>query len=165
MRIFERATLWLATGFGLGLAPVASGTFGSLLGLPLVYALAWLAWPWQVLATATLAVCAVPICGVAERVLGKKDDGRIVADEWMVLPVSFIGLPVLEIARGGGWWLLPAFWLSTRVFDILKPPPARQLQSLHGGAGIVIDDVFAALYALAANHLLWHFSRDFSAGI
>ena len=152
-KFHERIALCLATGFGLGLIPVASGTFGSLLGLPVVYALAHLHWLWQVLAAATLAACAVPICGVAERILGKKDDGRIVADEWMLLPVSFIGLPVLDLLRGA-WWMLGVFWLVTRVFDILKPPPAYQLQRLHGGAGIVIDDLIAALYALAANHII-----------
>ena len=150
----ERVALWLATGFGLGYMPVASGTFGSLLGLPIAYGLLHAHVLWQVAASATLVVCAVPVCGVAERVLGKKDDGRIVADEWMVLPVSFIGLPA---AGFGVWWLVALWWLSTRVFDILKPPPAYQLQRLHGGVGIVIDDFAAALYALAANHFIYWF--------
>ena len=149
--IFNRIAFWLATGFGLGYMPVASGTFGSLLGIPIVLAMQPLGWPWQVLLAATLALLAVPVCGVAERVFQTKDDGRIVADEWMLLPISFIGLPVLEV-----WWMLPVWWISTRVFDILKPPPANYLQRLHGGLGIVIDDFFAALYALAANHLIFY---------
>ena len=152
MSLSDRITLLLATGFNLGRMPVASGTFGSLLGLPLVLALMPLHWAWQVLLAATLAVCAVPVCDTAERLLGKKDDGRIVADEWMLLPISFIGLPLsLEL-----WWLVPIYWVNTRIFDIIKLPPANQLQRLQGGAGIVIDDFFAALYALAANHLIFH---------
>jgi len=155
MSISDRITLLLATGFNLGRMPVASGTFGSLLGLPLVLALMRLDWWWQSLVAATLAVCAVPICDTAERLLGgKKDDGRIVADEWMLLPISFIGLPIAE-----AWWLLPFCWVATRVFDIVKLPPANALQRLQGGAGIVIDDFFAALYALAANHLIYHFLK------
>ena len=150
MSFTHRLCLLLATGFNLGRIPVASGTFGSLLGLPIVLALMPLHWSWQVLACATLVACAVPICDVAERVLGKKDDGRIVADEWMLLPVSFIALPVAE-----AWWLLPIYWVNTRVFDIVKLPPAHQLQRLRGGVGIVIDDFFAALYALAANHAIF----------
>jgi len=149
----ERAALLLATGFNLGRIPVASGTFGSLLGLPIVFGLLHLPWWWQAAVAATLTVAAVPICHAAERILGKKDDGRIVADEWMVLPVSFIGLPVVAT---GVWWPLIICWLATRVFDILKPPPAYQLQRFHGGVGIVIDDFIAALYALAANHLVYY---------
>ena len=149
--ILHRITLWLATGFGLGHMPVASGTFGSLLGIPIVLAMQPLAWPWQAALAATLTLLAIPICDTAERTFKTKDDGRIVADEWMILPISFIGLPLSE-----AWWLVPVYWIFTRVFDILKPPPANSLQRLTGGLGIVIDDFFAALYALAANHLLFH---------
>ncbi len=152
MTLSDRITLLLATGFNLGRIPVASGTFGSLLGLPLVLALTPLHWAWQSLIAATLALCAIPICDTAERLLGKKDDGRIVADEWLLLPISFIGLPLFDAL-----WLLPFYWFTTRVFDIIKLPPAYKLQHLQGGTGIVIDDFFAALYALAANHLIFRF--------
>jgi len=151
MKILKTPILWLATGFGLGHMPVASGTFGSLLGIPIVLAMQPLHWLWQAVLAATLTLLAIPICGVAERTFKTKDDGRIVADEWMILPISFIGLPLSE-----AWLLLPVYWIFTRVFDILKPPPANSLQRLPGGLGIVIDDFFAALYALAANHLLFY---------
>ncbi len=145
----RRLGLVLATGFGLGLAPVASGTFGTLPGVLLV-ALLWprLAVPAQALLAAALALAAVPLCGAAERHYGRKDDGRIVADEYLAFPLAAIGLPLADLHPA---WLLVPF-LAFRFFDIVKPPPARGLQRLRGGTGVVIDDVIAALYALAASH-------------
>lgn len=147
----QRMILVAATGFGLGYMPIASGTFGSLAGVPLALGLARFAVGWQVLAALLLTLLAIPICDAAEGLLGgRKDDGRIVADEWMLFPLSVIGLPLWEHL----WLLIPAF-LVARACDIIKPPPARGLQRLRGGLGIVIDDFFAALYALAINHGLW----------
>ncbi len=145
--------LALATAGGLGYAPVASGTFGTLPGLLLMLALAPLwreprLWPWQALAALALALLAIPICGAAERHFQNKDDGRIVADEYLTFPIGLLGLPLT------GPVLLLAF-LTNRIMDILKPPPARRLQSCHGGLGIVIDDCIAAFYSLWLNHLIW----------
>jgi len=147
----QRLILVVATGFGLGYAPIASGTFGSLAGVPLALGLARFTVWWQVAGALALALLAIPVCDAAERLLGgRKDDGRIVADEWLLLPLGVIGLPLTEHP----WLLIPAF-LVARICDIVKPPPARGLQRLHGGVGIVIDDLVAALYALAINHGLW----------
>jgi phosphatidylglycerophosphatase A len=54
------------------------------------------------------------------------------------------------------WWLLGMGFVTARVLDIIKPPPARQAQNLFGGAGIVLDDAVSSLYALAVNHALWY---------
>ena len=144
-----------ATGFGLGLSPVASGTAGTLLGIPLVLLLWPLGLSVQIAAAAALPLVAIPICGAAERAYGKKDDGRIVADEYLTFPLCMVGLPAVP-------WVMALAFLSHRVFDILKPPPARGLQALKGGLGIVIDDVFASLYALAFNWAVyWSVSRMF----
>jgi phosphatidylglycerophosphatase A len=150
-RIGEKAALMLATGFGLGLAPVASGTFGTILALPLV----WFVWKWLNLGIGwqaglgvVLSLVAIPVCGVAERQYGTKDDGRIVADEYMTFPLCMIGLP------WNPWMVLVAF-LSCRFFDIAKPAPADQLQRIKGGTGIVIDDVVASVYSLMFNHLVY----------
>lgn len=148
-----RATAWIAAGFGLGWSPVASGTVGSLPGLLLV-ALVWPRLPGagaQALLALVLAGLAVPLCHVAERHFGRKDDGRIVADEYLCFPLAFIGLPV----TGSHAWMLACGFVVCRAMDILKPPPANGLQSLRGGLGIVADDFFASLYALAVNHLLY----------
>jgi phosphatidylglycerophosphatase A len=103
----------------------------------------------QIAVCIMLAFAAVPVCEKAELNLGKgKDPGCIVADEFMTLPIVYLGLPFTP------WVILSGFVLH-RIFDILKPPPIRQLQNLKGGVGIVIDDVLAALFALALNHVLF----------
>jgi len=143
----QKLSVFVATGFGAGLVtPIAPGTVGSWPGI--LVALALVNRPvWQQLAVcALLTLMAVPICDVAERVLGKKDDGRICADEWMLYPIALIGLPLWQHL-----WLVPVTFVVIRVCDIIKPPPARQLQVVKGGLGIVIDDFFAQLYALAIN--------------
>jgi len=154
----KKLAVLLANGFGLGLSPVASGTVGTLLALPIVW------WFCQLLESpggmfgiliqcaVAIALClvAIPICSVAEKHYGTKDDGRIVADEYLTFPICMIGLP---------WnlWVLLIAFLSCRFFDIVKPAPANQLQRIHGGFGIVIDDVVASLYSLAFNVVVVHF--------
>ncbi|MBN1557205.1 MAG: phosphatidylglycerophosphatase A [Lentisphaerae bacterium] len=145
----RKLILILATGCGLGYSPVASGTTGALLGIPLAAAVAALPLGGQIAAVALLIALAVPVCNTAENALGRKDDGRIVADEYCTLPLCLIGLPWPAYP-----WLLPAAFVMHRVMDIIKPPPARAAQHLQGGLGIVMDDVISSLYALAALHLL-----------
>ena len=87
----------------------------------------------------------------AERSLGVKDDGRITADEWMLYPIALIGIPILELP----WTAMAVFFAVIRLVDIVKPPPARQLQAFHGGFGIVIDDFIANLYSLAINWTIY----------
>ncbi len=150
-RGWKKAAIMLATGFGLGLAPVASGTAGTLPGILLLLFLAPL-WNgpviWQAIAAVVLALLAIPVCEIAERHFGKTDDGRIVADEYLTFPVCMIGLPLVP-------WVLAVAFLTCRVFDVLKPFPARQLQDLPGGLGIVVDDFVSNLYSLALNHLIF----------
>ncbi len=157
-----RALLWrkpiilLATGFGLGLSPVASGTAGTLLGLPIMLGLAPL-WAYagsgallaQIIVALLLLLLAIPVCDVAEKHFGRKDDGRIVADEFMTFPIGLLGLPL-------GPWTLALAFLTNRVFDVLKPFPANRLQRLPGGLGIVVDDGVAALYSLLVNHVVYY---------
>ena len=147
----EKLNLFVASGFGLGLvAPFAPGTFGSLPGVALAYALAFLP-PWaQIPLCLLLTLAAIPICDLAERMLGIKDDGRITADEWMLYPISFVGIPILDLP----WWSMLVFFAVVRAIDIIKPPPARQSQSIPGGRGIVVDDFLANLYSLAINWLI-----------
>ncbi len=139
-----------ATGFGFGLSPVMPGTAGTLWGIPLAWAVAQLpSLLLQITACTALMLLAVPLCAAAEKQLGKgKDPGCIVADEYCTLPICYLGLPFTP-------WVLVSGFVFHRIFDITKPPPIRQLQSLKGGTGIVIDDFLAALMALAINHLLF----------
>lgn len=153
----------MAVGFGSGLLPVCPGTFGTIVGIPLAIALTALhgrTLP-QIAIALALTLLAIPVCDYAERHFGKKDDGRIVADEYMLLPICFIAQePVFAHLFGASpdparavIFVCMAFVVS-RVFDILKPFPAYRLQSVKGGLGIVLDDFVADLYSWVAIWLL-----------
>jgi phosphatidylglycerophosphatase A len=160
LRPLDRFALLVATWFGLGYAPVASGTCGAVPGALLAYGAAVAAFHsgaglvWQVAGQAlfgvVLSLLAIPVCDAAERLLGKKDDGRIVADETLTFPICTIGLPLVAAP-----WMLAVAFVVNRACDIVKPPPARRLQEMHGGFGIVADDFVACLYALGINHAIY----------
>lgn len=148
----RRLALFLATGCGIGIvSPFAPGTFGSLPGVALAYAVAMLPLALQIPACLVLTLMAIPICDSAEKTLGLVDDGRITADEWMLYPIALIGIPIHDLP----WWSMLFFFCVIRIIDIIKPPPARGLQAIPGGRGIVIDDFFANLYSLAVNWALY----------
>ena len=141
-------SLWIACGFGTGYSPKASGTVGTLLGIPIVLAMQPLGLPLQITLCVALVLFATPVCDVAEKHFGTKDDGRVVADEYLIFPICMLGLPT-------DVWVLAMAFLVARVLDVIKPPPARQLQAVRGGLGIVVDDVVSTIYALAVNHALY----------
>ena len=144
----RRTVLFLASGFGAGLfAPFAPGTFGSLPGVALAFATTLLPFPAQLAVCAALTALAVPLCTAAERILGVKDDGRIAADEWMLFPLAVAGLPLASLP----WHATLAFFCIVRAIDIVKPPPARRLQDIPGGLGIVLDDLAANIWSLGLN--------------
>ena len=148
----DKFTLFMATGCGISLfVPFAPGTFGSLPGVALAYAIALLPIWAQIPACLALTLLAIPVCGRAEAILGIRDDGRISADEWMLFPIAVVGLPLLSLP----WWAMAVFFGVVRLIDIIKPPPAKRLQSLPGGRGIVVDDLIANLYALAVNWIIF----------
>jgi phosphatidylglycerophosphatase A len=130
-----------ALGFGTGLAPVAPGTFGSLVGL--VVALALSPFGFTVLACATLlaTVAGVWICGESARRLGVHDHPGIVWDE-------VAGMMIVMLAMPQGWWESAFAFALFRLFDIWKPWPIREVDhGMRGGAGIMLDDVMAGLLA------------------
>ncbi|MEQ6916862.1 phosphatidylglycerophosphatase A family protein [Halomonas aquatica] len=143
----------LSTGLGLGLSPWASGTVGTLLGLPLAWWLLGRARRLQFVLVAALLVAAMPICQQAATALGIKDDGRIVLDEIVAFPVAVVGLSAMRhpVALAGAF-------VVYRVFDIAKPPPVSQAEALPGGVGIVLDDTVAAAMTwlvMAGGLVLW----------
>ena len=149
---FEKLCVFVASGFGIGLvSPFAPGTFGSAPGVALAFATTALPLWLEIPVCVAFAFAAIPFCDVAERVFGIKDDGRIVADEWMLFPIAVVGLPLASLP----WWATAVFFCVTRFIDIVKPPPARGLQSVHGGRGIVVDDFVANLYSLAVNWTIY----------
>ena len=133
---------WLALGFGAGLAPRAPGTFGTLVAWPLHLLLLLL--PWGVHGAVVILACVagIWICGESARKLGVHDHSAIVWDEIAAFALLLWALPVQSPA----WWL--AAFLLFRLFDIWKPWPIRDLDHrLHGGTGIMLDDIAAALFA------------------
>jgi phosphatidylglycerophosphatase A len=145
----------LACGLGLGYARHAPGTFGTLLGLPLAWAMGLLPWWWQVGAIVLICAAGIPLCTYAARRLNAKDPGAIVFDEIASLPITFflvsLSRPAGELAA-----VLAAGFVLHRLFDITKPPPARQLERLPTGLGIMADDWSAGIYSCLVLHgLLW----------
>ena len=131
----------IALGFGAGLAPFAPGTFGSLVGLAFAMALAPLGPAWNLAAVVIAVLAGIWICGESARRLGVHDHPAIVWDE-------VAGMMIAMLAAPDGWWgALLAFALF-RLFDILKPWPIREIDhGLGGGAGIMLDDVLAGIFA------------------
>jgi phosphatidylglycerophosphatase A len=141
MKFKDAAVLFLATGFYTGNLPIAPGTFGTILGLPLCFVLAGLKFPLAVACTMLFIVFAVWIANDAEKLLKKKDPGCIVIDEIAGMAVTLVGLPFnLTTALIG--------FIIFRILDISKPFPIRALDKrVAGGVGIVIDDVAAGIFA------------------
>ncbi|HEU5055433.1 MAG TPA: phosphatidylglycerophosphatase A [Kofleriaceae bacterium] len=146
-RALDRVAVAVATGAGVGYAPVAPGTFGTLLAVPIAWSVSALP-QWGYLALcAAVTILAVWAAGRADRVFGEHDAGRIVIDE-----VAGFLCAMVPVSRAD-WTVLAAGFVLFRVADIAKPPPARWIdRRLQGGAGVVLDDVVAGAYAAVA---LW----------
>jgi phosphatidylglycerophosphatase A len=130
----------LAFGLGLGLAPVAPGTFGTLLGVPVAFGLAQLGLPGATIGTAMLFLAGIFLCDRSARMLGVDDHPGIVWDE-----VVGYAIAVLFVPMGWPWWL--AAFLLFRALDIVKPWPIREIDhSLRGGLGTMLDDAVAGLF-------------------
>lgn len=149
--------LWIAQGFGAGWAPVAQGTFGSLVGVGWFFALLLThSWVGFILGNIAAFALSVWLCGEGEQILQRKDPGSIVLDEIAAMPLCFIvwmaAAPPTAMPR-----LDPSFfwrhWPGTlvifalfRLFDVWKPWPVRQSQQLPSGWGVTVDDTLAAAY-------------------
>jgi phosphatidylglycerophosphatase A len=134
---------WIATGFGSGLFPRAPGTFGSLVALvPWWFALRGLPMAWYVLVLVLAFAIGVWACSVSGKRLGVDDHRALVWDE-------FVGQWIALAAAPLGWpWMLACFG-AFRLFDIWKPWPIRLAdRHVHGGSGVMLDDVLAGICAL-----------------
>jgi phosphatidylglycerophosphatase A len=131
----------LALGFGSGLAPFAPGTFGSLVGLAFALAVAPLGFAWNLGLTLLAVLAGLWICGESARRLGVHDHPAIVWDEIAGMMITMLAVP-------DAWWGAPLAFVLFRLFDIAKPWPIREIDhGLGGGAGIMLDDVLAGLFA------------------
>jgi len=139
----DRIVIFLASGAYVGYIPVAPGTFGSLLALPLLLALARSGWSPAVIVAlmGVAALLAMPVCGRAGRIYGEADSSRIVLDEVCGMLIAGALLPPTV-------WALGLAFAAFRFFDIVKPFPASYFD-LHvkNGAGVVADDLVAGVYA------------------
>ncbi len=148
---------------GVGLIPLAPGTWGSAVGVFIYVAIGWLAdftfgnqdiylnrppTLTSAMTTALLFVIIMVTCAGtwaatrAEKLLGRKDPGAVVVDEVAGQLIAFLFVPL-----HAGWWAIGAAFVLFRLFDIWKPYPIRRLESLGGGLGIMADDVLAGIYA------------------
>ncbi|HEX7055018.1 MAG TPA: phosphatidylglycerophosphatase A [Burkholderiales bacterium] len=141
--VFSHPAHAIALGFGAGLAPRAPGTAGTLAAWAIgAAALAYLPAALLLAATPVLFLAGIWACGVTGRDLGAADHGAMVWDEIVAFLAVLAVLP-RELA-----WQAAAFVLF-RGFDIAKPPPIRALERrLHGGFGVMLDDLLAAAYTL-----------------
>ena len=141
---------FLSLGFGSGLIKPAPGTWGTLAALPI-----W----WFLLADLTLPVyltvlvvtftLGVFLCGYTAKSLGTHDHGSIVWDEFVGVWIALALLPKTVLALCVGFILF-------RIFDILKPYPIKLLdQKVHGGFGIMVDDVLAGFFAWLSLHFIF----------
>ena len=146
----KRPVMWLATGFGAGLSPVAPGTAGSLVGVLFYLAMAGLALPFYLGLVLVLGIIGIWVCGRAGRALAVSDHPSIVWDE-------IVGLLITMAATPPSWQGLVSGFALFRLFDILKPWPVGRIdRGVKGGLGVMLDDVMAGLYALACLQILRH---------
>ena len=153
----KKKTLWawlVGTFFGAGLLKPGPGTYGSISAVLLWYATAHLLHPSPIplaIGTAIAAILAtligIPAATIVARESGREDPGHVVIDEVAGQLIALIAIPP-------DWRHATISLILFRLFDILKPPPIRQLERLPAGTGIMLDDVAAGLFALAVAQIL-----------
>ncbi|WP_425443419.1 phosphatidylglycerophosphatase A family protein [Teredinibacter waterburyi] len=143
--------LLLAFGFGSGLSPIVPGTMGTLSAVPFMLALLLLPLPAYLLCLLVASVFGVYLCGYASKRLGVHDHKGIVWDEYVGLWITFIAVPV-------SWQTLLAGFVLFRFFDMVKPWPISIAdRKIHGGLGIMLDDILAGSAAWALMQLaMWY---------
>lgn len=139
----------LATWFGTGLSPFAPGTVGTIGAIPLFLLLAPLPLPHYLAATLAVTLLGCWVAGRAQVIYNAQDPGRIVIDEvaGYLVTMAASGSPTILTVTAG--------FLLFRIFDILKPFPARMVdRRMKNGCGVVLDDIVAGIYAWGSLQLL-----------
>ncbi len=135
----------LATCFGIGWIPIASGTFASAFALPFGFALVLLGWQAVAIASAIATAVGIWACGAHAKRVGILDPSECVLDEvagqWIAL------LPIALYFRAHDWRPYVMSFFLFRLFDVLKPWPLSAAERLPGGWGVMADDILAGLIA------------------
>lgn len=137
----------LGTGFGLGYSPIAPGTAGSILATLVAFFVIKGNAPYLIIAIIVIFTIGVIASSFIEKEREIKDPSLVVIDEIVGMWISVLFIPHV-------WWSFLIAFALFRFFDVVKPFPANNLQKLHGGLGIMIDDVIAGVYALISTHLI-----------
>jgi phosphatidylglycerophosphatase A len=133
---------FLGFGFGSGLIPLMPGTMGSLAAIPLILIMSYLPLMVYIVITVIAAVLGILICQKVSDDLGVHDHGSIVWDEIVGMMIVFIAVPIT-------WHSILLGFILFRVFDILKPWPISFFdKNVHGGWGIMVDDIIAGVFSL-----------------
>jgi phosphatidylglycerophosphatase A len=147
----KQLAVLIATVGGLGYAPIAPGTFGSAAGIGIY----WLtrSWPmaWQLAIIAVVILIGTWAASRAAEHFGKDDPGHVVIDE-------VAGQLVTLAFTGAGLYATIFSFFVFRALDIVKPYPANRLERLHGGTGIMADDLMAGVYGCVIVHLVMRFT-------
>ena len=155
----------LVTGLGTGYLPVAPGTWGSL-AVAVLFAVVCLASRSDALAVNLSMVAVLGLSCIVcvalgkftEETFGGKDPGKCSTDEFAGQSLAFLGLPLAVAGMGPMPSVLAVTavgFAAFRFFDILKPPPARQIEKLPRGWGVLCDDLVAGVYANIVSQLVW----------
>lgn len=146
----RKLAIVLATAGGAGLAPVAPGTFGSAVGLVIYWFTRHWSTPMQLGLAGVITLIGVWAASEAEAHYGREDPGQVVIDEvaGQLVTLAFTGAGAVAALVG---------FLLFRVFDIIKPYPANRFERLHGGLGIMADDLMAGVYGCVVLHLVMRF--------
>lgn len=147
----DRLFMFIASGAYTGYLPKAPGTWGSLLGIALWYGLRRLELLPYAGVIAALFIIGIISAGAAEKILDRGDPGIVVIDEIVGQLIALAAAPQHWLAALAGFALF-------RFFDIIKPFPAGWLdRHIHGGLGIMLDDIAAGIYALFIIQIIWHY--------
>lgn len=147
-RVFGDPYCFLAFGFGAGLAPVAPGTFGTLVAVPVYALMAGMDGAGYAAIVLGLFLAGIRICQRCEERLDIQDHSGIVWDEIVGYLIAMAGVP-------WSWRAVVLGFVLFRAFDALKPWPISRLdRTLHGGLGVMLDDVLAGVFAAGCLHLL-----------
>lgn len=161
LNVLDKLCYFLGVGLGSGLSPKAPGTAGSFLVLFFTPLWMYIGTDPTLAVIIIAAIIGIPICGRTAQLMGVHDDGRIVWDEFVGQSMVFIPMLALgKLTTFDGMTLiniLIAFGLF-RLFDVWKPWPIRYFdRSVHGGFGIMFDDILAGLMAALVmwGYLVW----------